>query len=193
MNRSSSNRLQGAYMSVTPNLKTVFTADEHTNSSDRPGSFYQDADYRSSISVLVIEDDYADFLLLERTFQQLESYEADLYHAPSLERAREILMQRSFDLAIVDFWLGLDTGVRVLNEIGGRAGHLAAILLTGVPGHYVKQSALKAGAICCIDKNQLTPSLLENTIRSTLHTHRIEQKIRATVVELELANRTKSE
>ena len=107
--------------------------------------------------------------------------------------ARGMIAEQHFDVALVDFCLGMDTGTRAIQELGGRIGATALILLTGMPGQDIRQIALRAGAIHCIDKNQLNPVLLETTIRSALHTHALEVKLQEMIVELELANRAKTD
>ncbi|MCG8560529.1 MAG: hybrid sensor histidine kinase/response regulator [Hyphomicrobiales bacterium] len=145
------------------------------------------------ISVLVIEDDDTDFHITQRTLLMMDTFDATIHHARSLEEAREAVLGNSFDVALVDFCLGLETGARALQDLGGRNGAVAPILLTGMPGQDVKQIALRAGAIYCIDKNQLSPALLENTIRCTLHTYALERKLQDLVIALERANRAKSD
>jgi hypothetical protein len=64
-----------------------------------------------------------------------------------------------------------------LQEIGGRNGRGVPILLTGLIDREVHEISLRAGAICCINKNDLSPTLLETTFRYALFTHRLEADI----------------
>lgn len=146
-----------------------------------------------TIAVLVIEDSDNDFRITSRTLQLMDTYRAEVRHAPDLVAARSLVQERQFDVILVDFCLGLDTGTRAIQELGGRIGSAALILLTGLPGQDIRQIALKAGAIHCLDKNQLNPALLETTIRSALHTHQLEAKLQDVIVDLERANRAKAD
>lgn len=145
------------------------------------------------INVLVIEDDETDFRITSKTLQLLDTYRAHAYHASDLVEARRMVREIEFDVVLVDFCLGDDTGTRAIQELGGRIGAAALILLTGMPGQDIRQIALKAGAIHCLDKNQLNPVLLETTIRSALHTHSLEASLQDVIIELELANRSKTD
>ena len=145
------------------------------------------------IDVLIIEDDSSDFRITSKTLQMMDTFRANIFHAPDLVAARGMSTERTFDVVLVDFCLGMDTGTRAIQELGGRIGSAALILLTGMPGQDIREIALKAGAIHCIDKNQLNPVLLETTIRSALHTHALETKLQEMIVELELANRGKTD
>ncbi len=145
------------------------------------------------IEVLVIEDSDTDYRIVARTLQQMDTFRAQISHARDLEAARRMADDRDFDVALVDFYLGIDTGTEAIHDLGGRSGSTAVILLTGQPGQDILQLALKAGAIHCLDKNQLNPILLETTVRSALHTHALEAKLHETIVDLELANRAKTD
>lgn len=146
-----------------------------------------------AIKVLIIEDSDTDFGLIRRMLQLMETFRAEVSHARDLAAARSMAGDQHFDVALVDFYLGIDTGAQAIHELGGRLGSTAVILLTGMPGHEILQSALKAGAIHCLDKNQLNPVLLETTVRSALHTHELEAKLHEMIIDLELANRAKTE
>jgi DNA-binding NarL/FixJ family response regulator len=79
-----------------------------------------------------------------------------------------------YDVLLVDFNLGADVGTRLLDEIGGRGAKSVGILLTGLANPEVHDSALRSGAIGMILKGDLSATVLENTIRYSLYTHRLE-------------------
>lgn len=145
------------------------------------------------INVLVIDDSDTDFRIVKKTLQLMDALRADVWHAHDLVSARAYTDCQTFDVALVDFCLGIDTGVRAIQELGGRLGSTALILLTGMPGQDIPQIALKAGAIQCLNKNQINPVLLETTIRSAIHTHQLELKLQEMIVDLEMANRAKTD
>ena len=145
------------------------------------------------VSVLVIEDDDADFRITRSALHAMDALAATVHHARSLGEARAALQRGSFDVALVDFNLGLESGISALRDLGGRHGSVAPILLTGMPGADVKQTALQAGAIYCLDKGELSPGLMESTIRCTLHTFALERRLQDLVIELERANRARSD
>ncbi|MGI9383748.1 MAG: ATP-binding response regulator, partial [Methyloligellaceae bacterium] len=145
------------------------------------------------ISVLVIEDDETDFRTTRSALLTMDTFDATIHHARDLEEAREALLGQSFDVVLVDSCMGIETGPQALQDFGGRNGAIPPILLTGVPGQDTQQVARSAGQIYCIDKNQLSPALLENTIRCTLHTYGLERKLQDLIIALERANRAKSD
>ncbi len=145
-----------------------------------------------TIRILVVEDDDTDFLILSRTLQLMDTYRVEAHRARTPAECLALANEMAFDVALVDFWLGVDTGVGAIQEVGGRIGQAAPILLTGMPGQDIRQIALRAGAIYCLDKNHLNPVLLETTIRCALHTHALETRLHKAIVDLELAGRAKA-
>lgn len=184
-------------MQAAPVFASVQDCSDYNSISNEKTEKFDDADdglTRSrNINVLVIEGSEFDFRMTGKTLQLMDTFQASVRRASDIPSARQAFMEQDFDVVLVDFCLGLDTGTRAIHALGARASSAALILLTGMPGQDIRQVALKAGAIHCIDKNQLNPVLLETTIRSALHTHALELQLQDTIIELELANRAKTD
>lgn len=146
---------------------------------------------RRRISVLIVDDDEVDFFIIKRSLSQMQAYDADIHYANNIETAREIAATQRVDLTLVDYCLGTETGVRAIEEIGGRSGQIPIIMVSGMPGTEVPQIALKAGAINHINKNEVSPVLFDSMIRSALYTHRLETQLRDTIYELNQADQAK--
>lgn len=131
------------------------------------------------IRVLVVEDDFGDYDATLRALRKMIRFRAVTTRAKTLEAARQLMGEHRYDVLLVDYNLGVDCGARLLHEIGGRLAGSAPILLTGLVDAAVQEKALKAGAICCINKIDLSPSLLEATIQSALFTHQLENEAAA--------------
>lgn len=129
------------------------------------------------VRVLVVEDDFGDYDVVARALARMRHFQAATTRANTLEAARLLLSKHVYDVILVDYQLGLDCGVRLLQEIGGRGAAAVPILMTSLPDHEVQERALRAGAIGCIDKSDLSATLLETTIRYALYTHKLEGQI----------------
>jgi DNA-binding NtrC family response regulator len=139
---------------------------------------------RNELKFLVVEDSFADFDDLRRALLKMESFKALVTRAKTLEEARLARTQQSFHVALIDYNLGVESGARFLQEMGGRFGSMAPILITGLPDPHIQDVALRAGAIGLINKADLTPTALETTIRSALYTHEAERKLRGIIARL---------
>jgi DNA-binding NarL/FixJ family response regulator len=131
----------------------------------------------SVLKVLVVDDDFADYDDIARSLRKMSHFKAEFSRAKTLEAARKLMAENVYDVYLIDYNLGAECGARFVQEVGGRSGSGVPILLTGLMERQVHDNALKAGAISCINKSDLSPTLLETTIRYALYTHRIEAGI----------------
>lgn len=129
------------------------------------------------LRVLVVEDDNGDYQAIARALRDMVHFQAAVTRAKTLEGGRKLVQQHGYDVVLVDFNLGPDCGARLLQDIGGRASGIAPILLTGLLEKHVLEAALEAGAILCLNKSDLSPTLLETTLRSVLHTRHVEAEV----------------
>jgi len=138
---------------------------------------FKESQQQQHLHILVVEDCDEDFFLLARCLNAMQEFEVSITHARDLDEAVEQAEEKAFDLVIVDFWLGDQTGPNVLAKLGGRHGAAPAILVTGLDHPAYKAAGLKAGAIQSISKDLLTSTLLQDTIRSVCLTHKIEKDL----------------
>ncbi|MGI9384308.1 MAG: response regulator [Methyloligellaceae bacterium] len=139
---------------------------------------FRESQDRRRLRVLVVEDDDEDFSILKRHLEAMEDFDAEISRATTLDAAMDIAEKTDFHIALVDYWLGADTGPRVLEGLGGRHGALPTILVTGLSHDAYKKAAMKAGAIHCLSKDDINTTVLQDTVRSVLHTHELESKLR---------------
>lgn len=132
---------------------------------------------RQLLRVLVVEDSYADFDDMRRALRKSEAFDVQISRATTLEEARRARASQEFDVAFIDFNLGGESGARFLDEIGGRSSTTLPILVTGLVDQRVQSIALNAGAIGIINKADISPRLLETTIRSAFYTRDVEQRL----------------
>jgi DNA-binding NtrC family response regulator len=136
------------------------------------------------LNVLVVEDDFGDYDAAARALRKMVQFEAHATRARSIEAARRAIADTAFDVYLVDMNLGVESGSRFLKESGGRNGHGVAIVLTGLLNEAAHDLALQSGAVACLSKQDLSPRLLETTIRSALHTKRVEAEYQRLVTEM---------
>ena len=142
-----------------------------------------DPDFPRQLDVLVVDDDFGDYDAVARALRKVESFEISVTRAKTVEAARKLVQERSFDIYFIDYNLGAESGARIFQEIGGRSSRGAAILLTGLTNREVQEIALRAGAICCVNKSDISPTMLETTMRCAIYTHRLEAKLRSLLVQ----------
>ncbi|SNY93347.1 Signal transduction histidine kinase [Cohaesibacter sp. ES.047] len=147
--------------------------------------------FKPKTKVLVVEDDDLDFRITRKVLLQLDSYEPEIDRACDLREAQLAAQRTDYDIVLIDFCLGMETGVPVINVFGGEESNAALILLTGMPGEDIQKIALKAGVVHCINKDHLSPVLMETTFRSAQHTQGLKSELKKTIEQLREANEAK--
>ncbi len=127
--------------------------------------------------VLLIEDDEEDFMITEDLLEDAAgSYE--LTWATNQDEALDQLGHNSFDVCLIDFRLGAQTGLEVLLAARAKNSRLPFIFLTGLADEEVDRAAMEAGAADYLVKNGLTAGLLDRTIRYACTQARTLQSLR---------------
>jgi PAS domain S-box-containing protein len=130
------------------------------------------------IRVLLVEDDEDDFILTRDALRSIGQGRAVLEWVSSGERALQALMSGAYDVCLMDYRLGPVTGLELLQQVRQRGWHGPIILLTGQEDAAVDHQAQKAGAADYLEKSQLTPVLLERSIRYSLQHARTLEALR---------------
>ncbi|MBC8139343.1 MAG: SpoIIE family protein phosphatase [Fibrella sp.] len=125
---------------------------------------------REVVRVLVVDDDPEDFMI---TSHLLESIQGNiLYSARWVATAEAALAEMpgefsppSHDLCLMDFRLGSEDGLEVLQAARAAGYNRPVILLTGHDDLVLDQTAQEYGASDYLVKGKITPSLMERTLR----------------------------
>jgi len=117
------------------------------------------------VRVLLIDDDEDDFVLVRAALRGLSPARMTLEWVDDAERGLELLAAGRHDVCLLDYRLGAYTGLELLRQVRARGVHLPIILLTGVGNDEVDHEALEAGAADFLVKSQLTPVMLQRSIR----------------------------
>jgi two-component system, cell cycle sensor histidine kinase and response regulator CckA len=134
-----------------------------------------------SIRVLLVEDDEEDYLLTRKLLKGEGRTGFEVKWVRSYDSAL-LEVHNGHDVCLVDYRLGPDSGLELIERAIGNGFLGPMILLTGRGAHDVDVKAMKAGAADYLVKGDITPQLMERVIR-----HSIERK------EAELALRQSAE
>lgn len=115
--------------------------------------------------VLLVEDDRDDFFLTQDVLQSVPNHKYSVVWAGSYERANFELLERTYDVALVDYRIGERTGLDFIREAGRKFPDTPMILLTGVIDPHIDRAAEAAGAADFLEKGAITPELLDRSIR----------------------------
>ena len=131
-----------------------------------------------SIRVLLIEDTESDYLLTRRMLSSIEGQVFDLEWASSWHAGIEAIRRAAYDVCLLDYRIDGGDGLELLKESRETGCKAPVILLTGVADPRLDVEATQLGASDFLVKDQLTPALLERSIRHALEQKRTLEEIR---------------
>src|SRR5438094_7479156 len=130
------------------------------------------------IRVLLIEDSEDDYLLVRRLLSKIETRQFNLDWVRTCQAALDLMERDWHDIYLVDYRLGKEDGLTLLQEAVARGCRAPLILLTGYGGYDVDVKAMQSGAADFLAKNELTLPLLESTVRYAVQPKEAEVLIR---------------
>lgn len=120
----------------------------------------------NTIHVLLVEDDDVDAKLIDLYAARLTDPKVVIARAVSAGEARGLLAERTFDLCILDFWLGCESSLRLMAEIDDVV--LPTLVLTSLSTPDIDRMCQRAGASLFIGKEGLSPASLQTAILAAL-------------------------
>ncbi len=148
--------------------------------------------------VLLIDDDEDDFIRVRNVLTRVSPPRFTLRWVTDSDAAMaEMFLPH--DVCLLDYRLGDSSGLELLEKARREGCTLPIIFLTGRGGREVDLLAMKAGADDYIEKEQVSSSLLERSIRYAINRREkeealkeardeLEARVRERTIELEEAN-----
>jgi len=142
--------------------------------------------------VLLVEDNPADARLITEYFaeQSWPNIEADappVDHVERLSEARDALTE-DVDVVLLDLDLPDSSGVETLDEVLAVGAPVPVVVMTGLDDERVGVDAVEHGAQDYLIKDDVTPRLLQQTLRYAIHREQQQQELRQRNAELALLN-----
>ncbi|MBI5092029.1 MAG: response regulator [Candidatus Hydrogenedentes bacterium] len=139
----------------------------------------------SGMKVLLVDDDEEEYLLTKKRLSKTRIGPLSVTWASTFEAALDELKRSAHDICLLDYQLGDRTGIELLKEMRAREHDLPVILLTGHGSLEVDLTAMELGALDYLDKKDITPTLLERSLRYTVNAHRARAALRKANEDLE--------
>ena len=135
-----------------------------------------------SVKLLFVDDDEDDFLLFQAAVSDIGHYPINLIWADTFEKAVDMVLTETFDIFFVDYRLTMHTGLDLMRLFRTKGQLQPFVILTGQGDHNIDVLAMEEGAADYLEKDRLSPDLLERVIRyaitraKTLNTLRQSEK-----------------
>lgn len=133
----------------------------------------------SLIKVLLVEDNEDDYVVTRELLADVSTPQFELEWVSTYETAVEVITRQQHDVYLLDYRLGIHTGLELLRhalEIGCDA---PIILLTGSPSTTnVDLEAMELGAADFLSKNEISTKLLERSLRYAVRQRQLYQQVK---------------
>ena len=96
---------------------------------------------KKNISLLVVDDDEDDFILLKSYLEDLKNYHFSFQWTPDYNSALEHMRQNKHDVVVIDYLMGSHTGLELLKAAVQAGCRMPVIVLTGQCSHKDKKKS----------------------------------------------------
>lgn len=107
------------------------------------------------LHILLLEDDDVDAKLFRLQAGSIRSFTLIVDHVATCAEADERLRSLDYDLCIFDFWLAGESTLPLIEKLGGRAGKMPIMILTGLTIPSIREMGFIAGAASFLGKDHL--------------------------------------
>jgi two-component system, NarL family, sensor histidine kinase UhpB len=128
-------------------------------------------------NILIIEDQPADFYLIEQMLLSSKLKIKNIYSADRISVAIELLKEHAINLVLLDLSLPDSLGINSFLEIKDVAQKIPVIILTGLMDSEVALEALKQNAQDYLIKGEFNVNLLVKSIEYSIERKKAEEKI----------------
>jgi len=122
----------------------------------------------SQLRVLLVDDDEGSYLITRHLLCKVPNKTFDLRWVSTFDDGFKAMMKGEYDVCLLDYNLGPDTGLDLLRKAVSEGVRKPVIMLTGNGDPRLGAEAALNGASDFLKKDQVTPILLEHSIRYAL-------------------------
>jgi diguanylate cyclase (GGDEF)-like protein/PAS domain S-box-containing protein len=117
------------------------------------------------LAVLLVEDDEDDYLITREMLAAQERARFVIEWCPTYDDALQTIREQRHDVYLIDYRLGVRTGLDLLREAFVTHPHAPVIMLTGQSDYEIDVAATALGVTDYLVKQELDPAGLERSIR----------------------------
>jgi len=131
------------------------------------------------IKILLVEDDEDDYVITRGLLSEIEGFSYELKWIKTYDEALQEIKGWDYDLYLLDYRLGEQTGLDVLKEAVKAECQAPIILMSGQGAREVDMMAMKAGASDYLVKGTFDAVHLERAIRYAIERKRTDAELKA--------------
>lgn len=129
------------------------------------------------VAIALVEDDEDDYILLEDYLNDFRWAEATLEWVDNYTDGLALLLENRHDVYLLDYRLGGQTGLELLQAALERGCRGPVIVLTGQGDREIDLAVMESGAVDYLIKENIDGETLERAIRYAIHRKRVEMEL----------------
>ena len=133
----------------------------------------------NNIKVLIIDDDEDDYFITSDYLKNIPGKNFFIDWCFNYSNALDEIKREKHDVYLVDYRLGIKTGIDLIKEAIKLEGESPFILLTGKGDINIDEEAMKLGAFDYLVKGELSSEKLERSIRYSIDRARTLNELKA--------------
>lgn len=127
--------------------------------------------------VLLVDDDEEDYIIVSSLLARVTDERFELDWVQDFDSARTSILSQSYDAYLVDYLLGPDCGLDLLELARKEDLKRPMIVLTNHDNHELDKRAIGMGAADYLPKRELTPALLERSVRHAIERTQLMERL----------------
>ena len=141
------------------------------------------------LRILAIDDVAEDLDILKWHLARIPNYNIEFVRAGSCFEADREISENRFDVVFLDYWVGLESGIRFLSQMRSAGDNRPVIVLTGNGDERIAMECVRSGADDYLSKSDLDSETLCRAIEGAVRGFRIKQEKALLAEELRQAQR----
>src|SRR5215813_6975590 len=140
--------------------------------------------------ILIVDDALEDIAIYKRHLTRGQGRRYKIWEATTGAKALEICQRRMPDCMLLDFRMPDLNGLEVLQALADKSGSLpcAVVMLAEIGDTHVVVDAMKYGAHDFLEKNWVTPEMLERAIANAIEKAALQREVEEQRRELAIKN-----
>lgn len=118
--------------------------------------------------ILIVDDDEDDFFITNQYIKNIKGYNFNVEWRYDYKSAMEDVCKKKYDLYLVDYYLGVKTGLDFIKEAFEKKCDEPIIILTGRAAPELDAEVMHAGAVDYLIKGEMDTEKLERCIRHVI-------------------------
>lgn len=131
----------------------------------------------TQVKVMLVEDDADDALLTREYLEEVENFKFEVSWEHDVAVAKQKIINGNYDVFLIDYRLGSESGLDLIQFFQNQGIRAPAIILTGQGDLRVDIDASTYGAFDYLVKTELNSSVLERSIRYALSQSKVIREL----------------